>query len=60
MKHIAYPCFDPADLKVHSCMTLFAWADPDESVFRQALKQLYSGGEDRGTIRILQSCGEII
>ena len=48
----------PDDLKVHSCMTLFAIADPDISVFHQVLEQFYAGREDQGTIRILKTRGE--
>ena len=49
----------PDNLKVHSCITLFAIADPGVSVFRQVLEQFYDGREDPGTIRILRSRGEI-
>lgn len=49
----------PDNLKVHSCMTLFIYADPDEPVFRQVLNQFYSGREDQGTLRILQSHGQM-
>ena len=49
----------PDDRKVHSCMTLFSIASPDESVFRQVLDQFYAGEQDPGTIRILQSHGEL-
>lgn len=33
----------PDDLKLRSCMTLFALADPDEPLFRATLNQLYAG-----------------
>ena len=49
----------PDDLKVHSCMTLFSYADPEEPVYRRVLDQFYSGREDQGTVRILKARGEI-
>jgi uncharacterized protein (DUF1810 family) len=40
----------PVDaLKLHSSMTLFALADPDEPVFRAVLDRYYSGALDEGT-----------
>jgi uncharacterized protein (DUF1810 family) len=40
----------PVDaLKLHSSMTLFAHADPDEPVFRAVLDRYYSGALDEGT-----------
>ena len=49
----------PDDLKVHSSMTLFAYADPQEPVYRRVLDQFYGGREDQGTVRILKARGEI-
>ena len=40
----------PDDLKFGSCMTLFAHADPDEPVFRQALARYFGGREDPATL----------
>ena len=40
----------PVDaLKLHSSMTLFALADPDEPVFRAVLDRYYGGALDEGT-----------
>jgi uncharacterized protein (DUF1810 family) len=40
----------PVDaLKLHSSMTLFAHADPDEPVFRAVLDRYYGGALDEGT-----------
>jgi uncharacterized protein (DUF1810 family) len=36
-------------LKLHSSMTLFALADPDEPVFRAVLDQYFDGALDEGT-----------
>jgi uncharacterized protein (DUF1810 family) len=41
---------DPDDLKLHSCLTLFAAAAPQEEVFRQALEKYFGGEGDRLTI----------
>ena len=43
----------PDDLKFHSCMTLFAAADPAEPAFRQALQKYYGAARDEGTTRLL-------
>ena len=40
----------PDDLKFGSCMTLFAHADPDEPVFRQALARYFGGREVPATL----------
>ena len=39
----------PDDLKFRSCMTLFAHAAPDETLFRSALEKYFSGEEDPST-----------
>lgn len=39
----------PDDLKLHSSMTLFAHAAPDEPLFRAALEQYFAGEEDAAT-----------
>lgn len=43
----------PDDLKLRSCMTLFAHAVPEETVFRQVLKKFYDGSEDALTLKLL-------
>ena len=40
--------------KLHSSMTLFALAAPDESVFAAVLAQYFGGELDRGTTRLLE------
>ena len=43
----------PDDLKLHSALTLFAVADPDTSLFRQALDTFFSGQRDEATLNRL-------
>jgi len=43
----------PDDLKFHSSMTLFALAQPDAPVLRDALKKYFGGTMDNGTIERL-------
>jgi uncharacterized protein (DUF1810 family) len=43
----------PDDMKFRSCLTLFLAADPEEALFRQALKTFYSGEADPGTLKLL-------
>jgi uncharacterized protein (DUF1810 family) len=43
----------PDDLKFHSCMTLFAYATPDNGVFKTALQKYFSGNFDYLTIERL-------
>jgi len=45
----------PDDMKLCSCMTLFAIADPEERVFQQVLDKFYGGRRDSSTERILKS-----
>lgn len=45
----------PDDLKLRSCMTLFALADPDEPLFRAALNQLYDGLPCGLTLQAIQA-----
>lgn len=45
----------PDDLKLHSCLTLFARADPDPSVFASALSRHFGGQEDAATVALLRS-----
>jgi uncharacterized protein (DUF1810 family) len=35
--------------KLHSSMTLFALADPDQPVFREVLDHYFAGAHDEGT-----------
>ncbi len=43
----------PDDIKFRSCMTLFARAAGDPTLFTQALDQYYDGKEDPKTLRLL-------
>ena len=43
----------PDDLKLNSCMTLFAEADPSEEVFQQVLDKFFDGNKDQRTLEIL-------
>jgi len=43
----------PDDMKVRSCMTLFALADETEPVFPAVLEKFYGGRTDRRTERML-------
>ncbi len=43
----------PDDLKFRSSMTLFARADPDATVFREALGKYFDGIEDQATVERL-------
>ena len=36
----------PDDMKFHSCLTLFANAAPEDSIFRDALERCFDGEED--------------
>ena len=40
-------------IKLRSCMTLFAHADPMEELFPQVLAQYFGGVEDDATVRLL-------
>jgi len=40
----------PDDLKFHSSITLFAHADPNEVVFKEALQKYFGGKEDAATL----------
>lgn len=44
----------PDELKLRSCMTLFALAEPHEPLFKAALDQLYAGQPCELTLRALQ------
>ncbi len=41
---------DPDDLKFHSSLTLFAVADPDTPLFRNALDTFFGGRRDEATL----------
>ncbi|MBT1177683.1 DUF1810 domain-containing protein [Bifidobacterium callimiconis] len=43
----------PDDMKLRSCMTLFALADPDQPVFDAVLAKWFGGHPDRRTLSIL-------
>lgn len=44
----------PDELKLRSCMTLFALAEPHEPLFKAALDQLYAGQPCELTLQALQ------
>ena len=44
----------PDDLKLRSCMTLFALADPEENVFKKVLEKFYNGEIDKETVMLLE------
>jgi len=44
----------PDDLKLHSCMTLFAVVSPAGSVFEQVLARYYQGKPDQRTLALIQ------
>lgn len=45
----------PDDLKLRSCMTLFAEADPNEEVFQRVLDKFFNGEKDERTLAILKT-----
>ena len=54
----AVAVFGPVDAqKVHSSMTLFARADPEQPVFRGVLDQYFGGALDKGTTSRLPAPG---
>lgn len=51
----AYDIFDsPDDMKLKSCMTLFASISSGGSVFHRVLDQYYAGERDSRTLRLLE------
>jgi uncharacterized protein (DUF1810 family) len=44
----------PDDMKLHSCMTLFARAAPQEEVFMDELEKYFGGAEDQATVARLR------
>lgn len=45
----------PDDLKLRSCMTLFAEADPNEDIFQKVLDKFFNGVKDERTLEILRT-----
>ena len=45
----------PDDLKLRSCMTLFAEAAPNEEVFQKVLDKFFDGKKDERTLEILKT-----
>ena len=43
----------PDDLKLHSCMTLFAQAAPEHQEFQRGLHRFFAGTPDAATLRML-------
>ena len=43
----------PDELKLRSCMTLFALASPEQAVFKQALDVFFKGRADEVTVKLL-------
>jgi uncharacterized protein (DUF1810 family) len=43
----------PDDIKLRSCMTLFAEVAPEEPVFRQVIEKYYGGVADEKTLALL-------
>ncbi|MEO1016431.1 MAG: DUF1810 family protein, partial [Pseudomonadota bacterium] len=53
--HTAHEIFgSPDDMKLKSCMTLFARAASDPAHFNQALAKYYDGQEDPTTVELLE------
>lgn len=44
----------PDDLKLRSCMTLFATAGGDNLIFREVLDRYFGGREDEATLELLR------
>ena len=45
----------PDNLKLRSCMTLFAEADPNEDIFQKVLDKFFNGEKDERTLEILKT-----
>ena len=43
----------PDDMKLRSCMTLFAQADPEQEIFQKVLDKFYGGKPDTLTLDLL-------
>ncbi|HEY8578018.1 MAG TPA: DUF1810 domain-containing protein [Devosia sp.] len=48
----------PDDRKFHSSMTLFHAADPEDPVFREALRAFFDSREDQATLTLLAANGD--
>ena len=46
---------NPDDLKLKSCMTLFAYISEDGSIFHQVLDKYFGGGRDERTLSIIKN-----
>lgn len=54
----AYEIFgSPDDVKLRSCMTLFAVTSPHEPVFKQTLEVFFQGKADETTVKLLAQPG---
>jgi uncharacterized protein (DUF1810 family) len=47
----------PDDLKFRSCLSLFALAAPQETLFRDCLERFYGGGMDARTVALCGTMG---
>ncbi len=59
---LALQCFDaekimgyPDDLKLKSCMTLFAETSPETDVFEKVLEKFFDGKKDKKTLELLKA-----
>lgn len=43
----------PDNLKLKSCMTLFSYINPDETIYKEVLNKFYNGEMDERTIKML-------
>lgn len=43
----------PDNMKLHSCMTLFAYISGNDSIFHKALDKFFAGQYDSGTMQII-------
>lgn len=48
----------PDDLKLRSCMTLFARIAPEEKIFKEVLDKFFKGEEDSATVALLKARNE--
>ncbi len=44
----------PDDMKLHSCMTLFAYISGNDSIFHKALDKFFAGQQDYKTLKIIK------
>ncbi|MBQ7561539.1 MAG: TIGR02452 family protein [Synergistaceae bacterium] len=45
----------PDDMKLHSCMTLFAYISGNDSIFHKAINKFFAGQQDYNTLQIINS-----